>query len=79
MAQILRKTSEYLPRKTRKKNLASANIVLGFYKIEQFQGFNITLLGGEKMAIIATICAVGTAIFAVLFSLWMLKELFTGN
>jgi len=33
----------------------------------------------KKMAIIATVCAVGTAIFAVLFSLWMLKELFTGK
>ncbi len=27
------------------------------------------------MAIIATFCSVGTAVFAILFSLWMLKEL----
>jgi len=39
----------------------------------------IWLLGGMKMAIIATICAVGTAIAAVLFSLWMVKNLLTGN
>ncbi len=31
------------------------------------------------MAIIATICAVGTAVMAVLFSLWMLKQLFASN
>jgi len=31
------------------------------------------------MAIIATVCAVGTAVMALLFSLWMLKQLFTGN
>ena len=31
------------------------------------------------MAIIATICAIGTAVAAVLFSLWMLKQLFAGN
>jgi len=31
------------------------------------------------MAIIATICAVGTAAFAVLFSLWMLKELISSK
>jgi hypothetical protein len=31
------------------------------------------------MAIIATIAAVGTAIGAVVFSLWMLKELFTSH
>lgn len=34
---------------------------------------------GVKMATIATICAVGTAIAAVMFSLWMLKNLFIGN
>jgi len=31
------------------------------------------------MAMITTICAVGTAIGAVLFSLWMLKQLFTSH
>lgn len=31
------------------------------------------------MAIIATTCAVGTAIAAVIFSMWMLKQLFTSN
>ncbi len=31
------------------------------------------------MSIIATVCAVGTAMVAVLFSLWMLKQLFTSN
>jgi hypothetical protein len=31
------------------------------------------------MAIIATICAVGTALGALVFSLWMLKQLFTSN
>jgi len=31
------------------------------------------------MAIIATVCAVGTAVFVILFSLWMLKQLFTSN
>lgn len=30
----------------------------------------------EKMALITTICAVGTAIGAVFFSLWMVKQLF---
>jgi len=34
---------------------------------------------GVKMAIIATISAVGTVIAAVLFSLWMIKNLFTGK
>jgi len=33
----------------------------------------------KKMAMIATICAVGTAIGAVLFSVWMLKQLFASN
>jgi hypothetical protein len=41
--------------------------------------FNPVLSGGEKMAIIATACAVGTAVIALLFSFWMLKQLFTGN
>jgi hypothetical protein len=31
------------------------------------------------MAFIATVCAIGTAIAAVLFSLWMLKQLFASN
>lgn len=31
------------------------------------------------MAIIATICAVGTMIGAIVFSLWMLKQLFTSH
>jgi hypothetical protein len=31
------------------------------------------------MAIIATICAVGTALGALVFSLWMIKQLFTSN
>ena len=31
------------------------------------------------MAIIATICAVGTAVFAILFSLWILKELISSR
>ena len=31
------------------------------------------------MAIIATVCAVGTAVFAILFFLWMLKELLSGK
>ena len=31
------------------------------------------------MAIIATVCAVGTAVLAILFFLWMLKQLFTSN
>jgi uncharacterized membrane protein YciS (DUF1049 family) len=35
--------------------------------------------GEEKMAMITTIFAVGSAIGAVLFSLWMLKQLFASN
>jgi len=31
------------------------------------------------MSIIADVAAIGSAVFAVLFSLWMLKELFTSN
>lgn len=31
------------------------------------------------MAIIATVCAIGTAVLTLLFSLWTLKQLFTGN
>lgn len=31
------------------------------------------------MAIIATISAVGTAVAALLFSLWLIKELFAGK
>jgi len=31
------------------------------------------------MAMIATICAVGTAIGAVLFTLWMFKQLFVSH
>jgi hypothetical protein len=31
------------------------------------------------MAIIADIASIGTAVVAVLFSLWMLKQLFTGK
>lgn len=31
------------------------------------------------MAIIADVAAIGTAIAAVLFSLWMLKQLFNSN
>jgi uncharacterized membrane protein YciS (DUF1049 family) len=37
------------------------------------------VIGEEKMAMIATIFAVGSAIGAVLFSLWMLKQLFASN
>ena len=33
----------------------------------------------KKMAIIADIASIGTAVAAVLFSLWMLKQLFTGK
>jgi hypothetical protein len=38
--------------------------------------FNLNLSGGEKMSFIADISAIGTAVFALGFSLWMLKELF---
>lgn len=31
------------------------------------------------MALIATVCAIGTAAAAVVFSLWMLKQLFASN
>ena len=31
------------------------------------------------MAIIADIASIGTAVAAILFSLWMLKQLFTGK
>lgn len=31
------------------------------------------------MALIATVAAIGTAIAAVMFSLWMLKELFASK
>ena len=31
------------------------------------------------MAMIATACSVGTAIAAVLFSVWMIKQLFTSH
>jgi hypothetical protein len=31
------------------------------------------------MAVISTICAVGTAAFTVLFTLWLLKELISGK
>ena len=33
----------------------------------------------EKMAIIADIASIGTAAAAVVFSLWMLKQLFTSK
>jgi len=33
----------------------------------------------EKMAIIADVASIGTAVFVVLFSLWTLKELFSGK
>ena len=36
-------------------------------------------LGRRKMAIIADIASIGTAVAIVLFSLWMLKQLFTGK
>jgi hypothetical protein len=39
--------------------------------------FNLNLCGGENMSFIADISAIGTALVAVGFSLWMLKELFT--
>jgi len=31
------------------------------------------------MAVISTICAVGTAVLTVLFTLWLLKELASGK
>ena len=31
------------------------------------------------MALIATVCGLGTAVGAVVFSLWMLKQLFASN
>jgi hypothetical protein len=31
------------------------------------------------MAIIADVAAIGTAVFTVLFALWLLKQLFSGN
>jgi uncharacterized membrane protein YciS (DUF1049 family) len=31
------------------------------------------------MALIATVCAVGTAIGAVVFSVWMLKQMLASN
>jgi len=31
------------------------------------------------MAIIADVVSIGTAVFAVLFCLWVLKQLFTGT
>lgn len=31
------------------------------------------------MAIVATICTVGTAVFTVLFTLWLIKELVSGK
>ncbi|KXS32313.1 MAG: hypothetical protein AWT59_1572 [Candidatus Gallionella acididurans] len=40
--------------------------------------FNL-VIREDKMAMITTICAVGTAIAAVLFSLWMIKQLFASN
>jgi hypothetical protein len=38
--------------------------------------FNLNLWGGENMSFIADISAIGTALVAVGFSLWMLKQLF---
>jgi hypothetical protein len=35
--------------------------------------------GREKMAMITTIFAVGTAVAAVVFSVWMLKQLFVSH
>jgi len=40
---------------------------------------NQYLSGGVIMAIIATISAVGTAIAALIFSLWMVKQLFVSH
>jgi hypothetical protein len=39
--------------------------------------FNLNLLGEENMSFIADISAIGTALIAIGFSLWMLKQLFT--
>jgi fibrillarin-like rRNA methylase len=44
-----------------------------------FVVFNLVLSGGENMSHIADIGAISTFIIAVGFSLWMLKELFTGR
>ena len=53
-------------------------IVLGCLSLDRFFVFHL-ITWEEKMAMLATICAVGTAIGAVLFSLWMVKQLFTSN
>lgn len=61
----------YLKTACRRKKLCYDSACFSFVVV-----FNLNLSGGEKMAIIADISAIGTAIFAVGFSLWMLKELF---
>jgi|GEM_PF-747541 len=39
--------------------------------------FNLNLLEEKIMSLIADVSAIGTAIVAVVFSLWMLKQLFS--
>jgi hypothetical protein len=39
----------------------------------------ILIIRETSMSIIATLCAVGTAAGAVFFTVWMLKQLFTGK
>lgn len=52
-------------------------VVLRFLQL-QGQSVDNQLLE-EDMAIIATIMSVGTAVFTVTFTLWLLKELFYGK
>jgi len=45
----------------------------------RFLMFNVVTWEGKKMALIATIAAVGTATAAVLFFLWMIGQLFSSS
>jgi hypothetical protein len=62
-----------------KKGLLAQRIVLRFALFGLVVFVQPSSLGRRKMAIIADIASIGTAVVAVLFSLWMLKQLFTGK
>jgi len=41
--------------------------------------FNLVSREEKKMAIISDVAALGSVVFAAIFSLWLLKQLFTSN
>jgi len=60
------------------KALPAQKIVLRFAPLASVVLFKL-ILGEEKMAIIADVASIGTALAAVIFSLWVIKQLFTGK